>query len=127
MNSKASGSRRNALRLTSIRVAKLFDTFDYAFRLNEAEHVTLLYGPNGYGKTTILRLIEALSKGSLSLLRITPFQSLTLKFDDSSELNVLKSAAAEPNTLAQCSHSDVEQFAHHQRGVHFGNRGYLKP
>jgi predicted ATP-binding protein involved in virulence len=81
------------VRLTGIRVSKLFETFDYRFSLNQAERVTLLYGPNGYGKTTILRLIESLSTGNMPLIRTTPFHSISLTFDDTSELNVIKSPA----------------------------------
>jgi predicted ATP-binding protein involved in virulence len=91
------------MRLTSIRVAKLFETFDYSFGLNVEERVTLLYGPNGYGKTTILRLIEALSKGNLGLIRNTPFQSVTLTFDNDSELNVVKSGATDGTPHSQCT------------------------
>ena len=47
--------------LQRIEIKKLFDQFDYNIELNP-EGITILTGPNGYGKTTILRIIHAFSR-----------------------------------------------------------------
>lgn len=44
--------------MLSFEVKKLFGKFDYKFKLNESG-LTILTGPNGFGKTTILKCLEA--------------------------------------------------------------------
>lgn len=45
--------------LTKIRFNKLYETFDYDINLKDGG-VTIITGPNGFGKSTILNCIEAL-------------------------------------------------------------------
>ncbi len=45
----------------NIKFKKLFGRFNYEFNFND--DVTIITGPNGYGKSTILRTIDAISKG----------------------------------------------------------------
>ena len=44
--------------VSKIKIYKLFNLFDYEIALKN-EGVTILTGPNGYGKTTILKIIHA--------------------------------------------------------------------
>jgi predicted ATP-binding protein involved in virulence len=90
------------MRINSISVIKLFDLFDHQFSLNTKERVTLLYGPNGYGKTTILRLIEAVITGNLSFLGSTPFESITLTFDTASAISIIKTKLKSPEHKIRC-------------------------
>lgn len=53
-------------RMMQFKVEKLFGRFDYDLQLNK-EGLTILTGPNGFGKSTILKCIEALSKGMLGV------------------------------------------------------------
>ncbi|MEY4905501.1 MAG: hypothetical protein RLZZ292_3316 [Bacteroidota bacterium] len=43
------------------KVTKLFGQFDYDIPLNNPSGLTILTGPNGYGKTTILNIITNLA------------------------------------------------------------------
>lgn len=45
------------MKLEQIHIEKLFGKFDYTIDLNTEEGITILTGPNGYGKTTILNII----------------------------------------------------------------------
>lgn len=47
--------------MNKIKFTKLFGRFDYEIELKEG--ITIITGPNGYGKSTILRCIEAIQKG----------------------------------------------------------------
>lgn len=47
-----------------IEIRKLFGRFDYRFLLLE-DHITILTGPNGYGKSTIIRCLNALGNSNL--------------------------------------------------------------
>ena len=53
-------------RMMQFKVEKLFGRFNYDLQLNK-EGLTILTGPNGFGKSTILKCIEALSKGVLGV------------------------------------------------------------
>ncbi|MGA1262843.1 MAG: AAA family ATPase, partial [Prochlorothrix sp.] len=47
-------------RITKISIEGLFGVFDYEIPLNQDDRITILTGPNGFGKTTILKLIYTL-------------------------------------------------------------------
>lgn len=69
--------------MKSIFVKGLFGKFDYNIIFKE-DRLTILTGPNGYGKSTILRIINNLSKGVQGFIRLmsTNFSSIKLCFDD---------------------------------------------
>lgn len=58
-----------------IKFEKLFERFNYNIELKEND-LTILTGPNGYGKSTILNCIEAISKG---IKKIDYFFSIDFK------------------------------------------------
>lgn len=53
-------------KMIQFKVEKLFGRFNYDLQLNK-EGLTILTGPNGFGKSTILKCIEALSEGVLGI------------------------------------------------------------
>lgn len=69
--------------MKSIFVKGLFGKFDYNIIFKE-DRLTILTGPNGYGKSTILRIINNLSKGVQGFIQLmsTNFSSIKLCFDD---------------------------------------------
>ena len=67
--------------LNSVEVNGLFGRFDYRIGL-QPEGITVLTGPNGFGKSTLFSLIDAVSKCDSTVYRRTPFESLRLEFSD---------------------------------------------
>jgi len=51
---------QSLLRISSIRVEGLFDQFDHQVDLKLDDRVTILHGPNGVGKTMLLRMVNDL-------------------------------------------------------------------
>ncbi len=78
------------MRITRINVSKLFGVFDHEIPLDIGEHVRIIHGPNGYGKTMILTMLDALFSSKYSVLRSIPFKELKLQFDDGSSLSLTK-------------------------------------
>jgi ABC-type transport system involved in cytochrome c biogenesis ATPase subunit len=58
--------------------------------MNLGERVTIIHGPNGYGKTTVLRLLDGLASGRYSDVRRIPFRDFEVNFDDGHVLQVLR-------------------------------------
>jgi ABC-type transport system involved in cytochrome c biogenesis ATPase subunit len=74
--------------LSEIRVRKLVNLFDYRIPLSTDQHTTILIAPNGYGKTSILRLLDAFFNGRYAELGLVPFSYLSFAFRQGPEITV---------------------------------------
>lgn len=64
-----------------IEIKNLYNRFDYLINF-EYKDVTILTGPNGYGKTTILKIINYISEGNLDNLSTMMFDKIKIGCDD---------------------------------------------
>lgn len=87
------------MRLRQIRVDKLFGLFTHVIPLNLDDRITIIHGPNGFGKTAILRLVAGIFDRNYAALRSIPFQTLTLEFDDGVALRITPAQRAERRPL----------------------------
>lgn len=78
------------MKISQIKVMGLFGLFDHDIPLDSENRITIIHGPNGYGKTTVLRLVDALFNNKRAYLRNTPFDELSVIFEDSSKLTLSK-------------------------------------
>lgn len=76
------------LRLKRIEVDGLFRVYDHRIDLDLNDRVTLLHGPNGVGKTSILRMTDAILRDDLARLRTIPFSRFMLGFHNGSTLEL---------------------------------------
>lgn len=67
--------------LQSIRITKLFGRFDYILSFQE-EGIMIITGPNGYGKSTILRIINNICNDSLEKVLSYSFKKLIIICDN---------------------------------------------
>jgi len=88
------------MRVTRFSVTALFGLFNHNIELDPDRRLTIIHSPNGYGKTTILRLIDAVFNRNPTLLRKTPFSDLEVGTDDGSSL-LVKRLPQEDLTLLQ--------------------------
>ncbi|MBN8932616.1 MAG: hypothetical protein J0G97_12330, partial [Rhizobium pusense] len=70
------------MRLSEFRVYGLFGLFDHRVPLNLDERITIVHAPNGFGKTVVLKLINAFFGGSLAAFREFEFESAQYHFDN---------------------------------------------
>lgn len=65
--------------INSIKIKKLFGRFDYSIKLKDGG-ITIITGPNGYGKSTILKMIEALGNGDIIYFSRLEYESIEFYF-----------------------------------------------
>ncbi len=66
--------------ITRLKIEGLFGRFDYDLVFKD--RVTILTGPNGFGKSTVLRMIEALGNGNVGFFFNLVYTSVQIEFDD---------------------------------------------
>ncbi|MFN7217028.1 AAA family ATPase [Microcystis sp.] len=85
---------REIMRIKQITVKHLFGVFDHTINLNMEERITIIHGKNGFGKTSILRLVNGFFNLKYSDIRAIPFQKFTIIFDDNSFVDVVKASTS---------------------------------
>lgn len=92
-------------RLASIKIDKLFGTFDYEIDFEKNDGFTILTAPNGFGKSTILKIIRAASVGNFCFFADLAFARVEMNFKGTMEDEVrlgyeleADNTTAEPDT-----------------------------
>ncbi|WP_104901849.1 AAA family ATPase [Nostoc sp. 'Peltigera membranacea cyanobiont' N6] len=80
------------MRIKQISVSSLFGIFDHLIPLNIDDRITVIHGPNGFGKTAILRILNGFFNSRYSELRTIPFRKFRVEFDDDSNVEIIKNA-----------------------------------
>jgi hypothetical protein len=78
------------MRIKEIEVEGLFGIFNHVVPLNLDAHMTLIHGPNGFGKTILLSMINSLFNTDYNTLRRIPFKRFIIAFDDGCTLQIDK-------------------------------------
>jgi len=76
--------------LENIKIKKLFGLFDYHITLDTSENITILTGPNGYGKTTILNIIYHFFNQQFSYFQKLNFESISFEFSENERMELTK-------------------------------------
>ena len=85
------------MRLSKISIDGLFGIYKYEIKLinPKTSRVTIIDAPNGMGKTTLLKLIQATINGDLIYVYSIPFSSFRLDFDNKKYIEVRKGIGQE--------------------------------
>ncbi len=83
------------MRIEKITVKNLFRTFDHVIPLNMDDRITIIHGPNGFGKSTLLKMMEGVLKSRYSEIRAIPFDEFTLFFQGGAFIKIIKEAPQE--------------------------------
>lgn len=67
--------------MNSIKISNLYNEFDYELSLDN--ELTILTAPNGYGKTTIFNILEAISKKNIFYFFEIEFSKIEIQIDGS--------------------------------------------
>jgi hypothetical protein len=70
------------MRLRKISIKGLFEVFNHEVPVNVTDRVTIIHGPNGFGKTVMLKMVAALLEGTTTIFERIPFTEFALTLDD---------------------------------------------
>ena len=83
------------MRIRKIEVKNLFGIFYHEIPLNMKDRITIIHGPNGYGKTVLLTMLNALFNANYRAIQSIPFGEMRVDFEDKSSLIVKKRSKIE--------------------------------
>ena len=81
--------------IKGIAIEKLFGIYNYDIKILQGENVSILTGPNGYGKTTILNIIRHLLNCEFWFFYFLEFRRILILFDSDKYIEIQKSAVAQ--------------------------------
>lgn len=67
--------------IARILVYQLFGIYNYKISFSEDQRITILTGPNGYGKTTLLKILHHLFTCQFWYFYFLPFASVQIVFE----------------------------------------------
>ncbi|MBU2546981.1 MAG: AAA family ATPase [Proteobacteria bacterium] len=70
------------MRIRKLTIENLFDIFNHQIPFKTKDHITIIHGPNGVGKTTILKLLSDLFCKRFSSLKYLPYKKLRIDFEN---------------------------------------------
>ena len=76
------------MRIDKICVDKLFGIFNHRIPLNASSNITIMHGPNGFGKTVLMRMVNGLFKTEYAVFGEIPFETFLIAFDTGDRLGV---------------------------------------
>jgi predicted ATP-binding protein involved in virulence len=78
------------MQIEQISVTGLFGIFDHVIPLNTNDRITIVHGPNGFGKTAMLRLINGFFNSEYSIFWSIPFVSFQILFENGNHIKISK-------------------------------------
>ena len=81
--------------IKSISIKKLFGLYSYEIELEKDQNIFLITGPNGYGKTTILTIINNLYLKNISYFQQLNFESIDIDFTNNQRLEIKRESVKE--------------------------------
>ena len=105
--------------ISKIRIKGLYDIYNYDIDFSKNGKVLILTGPNGYGKTTILQIINHFCQGKFWLFYYLNFQLIELSFDDGFSFAITKNGVQLVG--AQYKSAIIDMYDAQGKQVEWGN------
>lgn len=85
------------MNIVEFSVKGLFGLFDHTIPLQNSDGVTVIHGPNGIGKTMLLKLIKGLVEGKVTVFADIPFNEFSAKRSDGATLTLISNRSRKQN------------------------------
>ncbi len=91
------------MQFTKLYISALFGIYDYEidFFSDSDNRITILTGPNGYGKTTILRILSNLTPENLFYFYTIKFKSIRIEISDKSSIVITQTISEDNETQSE--------------------------
>lgn len=76
------------MRINEVTVKALFGLFNHRIPLSQHPPITIIHGPNGFGKTVVLKMLDGLFNGRFTMLKSVPYHEIAVTLDTSTVLTV---------------------------------------
>lgn len=76
--------------VTRLVIKQLYGHYDYDLEFSEKRHVKILLGPNGFGKSTILKILNNLINCNLWYFNLIDFRYIRVEFSDGHKIHIMK-------------------------------------
>ncbi len=101
-------SKKTTMKLLKLEIRGLFDLFDYDIPLTNPENLTIITGPNGFGKTMILNIIDSLFNKNFYFFEKLLFKKIHFTFNQTHEIILLKKSITKEPFLEFAIYIDGE-------------------
>ena len=78
------------MKIVNVSVEDLFYTYTYSIELNTDSLVSIIHAPNGYGKTTVFRLIRDIFDLNVKGIYNIPFKRFSIELSDCTQITITK-------------------------------------
>lgn len=77
-------------RISKVQILGLFKRFDHVISFRNDGSLTIITAPNGYGKTAVLRVVDAFFNRKFSFFWKTKFSEIVIKFESGRSISIYK-------------------------------------
>lgn len=78
------------MRLKKVSVKNLFGYYCYDINFNQKRSITIIHAPNGYGKTTVLKLVKGILELDFKSIYQVPLDEILIEFENDISIVVSK-------------------------------------
>ncbi len=96
------------MRIRCLKIDGLFNAYNYKMTFNDKSRITIITGPNGYGKTTILKILYSLSKMDLLFFLKLTFNEIIIEFENGEKLRINRQKLDLDDTDDETSNINVD-------------------
>ncbi len=93
-----------------ITIEQLYGIYDYDIQINKDQPVTIITSPNGYGKTTILKIISHLFACDFWYFSLLKFASINIYFRNGKQIVVRKGSKTLPDNEREDLFSTAKEY-----------------
>ena len=76
--------------VTRLVIKQLYGHYDYDLAFSERHHIKVLLGPNGFGKSTILKILNNLIKCNFWYFNLIEFRYIRVEFAEGGKIHIMK-------------------------------------
>jgi predicted ATPase len=98
------------MQISRIEIKNLFGMFDHDINLKTKDRITIIHGPNGVGKTTVLKLIQDVFSAKFFALQAVHFKQISITFSNKQKLEVVRGTGGKLTLVLSKGKSVLEKF-----------------